>query len=263
MGYSPNLDFLIPLAFDAGAPLLRLRYFSQFDIRKGGRPKIPAMEAVVDLVIDRMARQFPYVSIVTEHERHIVFESGITLYLGSFGDIPSIERLPTLSFAVVVDGVPESAVIYAPAGRHLWMAKRGSGCRSDGRLVSVSERGLFGGSSFYVPKSRLSRSVRNLSDGLADLKASIIDVGPIAYMGGMVASGMFEGVVFPAVGNPESPAIQLIVEEAGGVFSDLEGNDEIRHCRVSAEEFESTWYVASNGVLHDDFLYLIRASRSS
>ena len=263
MEYSPNLDFLIQLAFDAGAPLLRLRYFSQFDIRTGGRPRMPAMDAVVDLVTDCMTKRFPRVPIVTGYDDRAALESGITFYLGSLGDVPSVERLPTLSLAIVVDGIPESAVIYAPEGRHLWMAKRGSGCRSDGRLVSVSERGLFGGSSFYVPKPRLSRSIRNLSDGLADLKASIIDVGPIAYMGGMVALGMFEGVVFPAVGNPEAPAIQLIVEEAGGVFSDLEGNDVVRHSRVSAEEFESTWYVASNGVLHDDFLYLIRASRSS
>lgn len=256
----PNLDFLITLAFDAGAPLLRLRYFSQFDVREAGRPDIPAMEAVIDLAVGRTARHFPHVSVVTEYDRRIVFGSGVSLFVGSLSDIQSIERLPTLSFASVVDGVPEAAVVYAPASRRLWTARRGCGCRSDGKLVSVSGRGTFGGSSFYVPGRELSLSDRRLVGGLRELEASIVDVGPVAYMGGMVASGMFEGVVFPALGSPEAPAVRLIVEEAGGTFTDFLGNDDIRH----GYGFES-WsgggrYVASNGMLHEDLLYLVRAS---
>lgn len=259
----PNLDFLIPLALDAGSLVLRFRYCSQWDVRIGARPGMPAADAVTGFVIDRISDGFPGISVVTSGRTRIVSGSETCLFFGFLDDPSSFETLPTFTLASVSDGIPEAAVIYAPSGPRFWSARKGCGCRVDWRRVSVSERKGFDRSSFYAPERLLAEVGRPFSEGLRSLGASIVDRGPVAYMGGLIASGIFEGAVFPAEGKPEAPAIQLIVEEAGGTFSDFDGNGDIRYRHDRGMCPENEWYVASNGVLHDDFLYLIRSSRRS
>lgn len=139
--------------------------------------------------------------------------------------------------ALEVDGVVQLGMVSAPALRQRWWAERGAGAYVDGERMSVSRI------------SRIEDSV--LSFALEDNVPAVArrawhargfgDFWP--YM--LIAEGCVDGAVDgPGVGEWDLAATQVIVEEAGGRFSDQNGERRI----------DSGTAVASNGLIHDELL---------
>ena len=139
--------------------------------------------------------------------------------------------------ALEVDGVVQLGMVSAPALRQRWWAERGAGAYVDGEPMSVSRI------------SRIEDSV--LSFALEDNVPAVArrawhargfgDFWP--YM--LIAEGCVDGAVDgPGVGEWDLAATQVIVEEAGGRFSDQNGERRI----------DSGTAVASNGLIHDELL---------
>ena len=139
--------------------------------------------------------------------------------------------------ALEEDGVVRLGLVSAPALSRRWWAERGSGAFADGERIRVSEISR-------IEDSVLSFGVEDGLSAMASRAWHTRGFGDFwAYM--LVAEGGVDGAVDgPGVGEWDLAATQVILEEAGGRFSDFLG--EARIDRGSA--------VASNGLIHDDLL---------
>jgi len=82
-------------------------------------------------------------------------------------------------------------------------------------------------------------------------QAKIMVIASIAYMASLVACGEFVATLFPGDRPHDSAALKIIIEEAGGRVTDVYGNEQ-RYDRAIQG------HIASNGVLHDQFVELVR-----
>ena len=139
--------------------------------------------------------------------------------------------------ALESDGVVTLGVVSAPALLSRWWAERGGGAWAHGEPVHVSAIGR-------VEEAVLSFSIENEVPALARRAWHARGLGDFwAHM--LVAEGAVDGAV-DAVGISEwdLAAVQVIVEEAGGRFSDFDGISRI----------DSGSAVTSNGLLHEELL---------
>ena len=139
--------------------------------------------------------------------------------------------------ALEEDGVVRLGMVSAPALSRRWWAERGSGAFADGEPLAVSRI------------SRIEESVLSfaLEKGFpaVGLRAWHVrgfgDFWP--YM--LVAEGSVDGAVDAfGVNEWDLAAMQVVVEEAGGRFSDVNGTARI----------DGGSAVVSNGLIHDELL---------
>ncbi|MDQ3086636.1 MAG: histidinol-phosphatase, partial [Actinomycetota bacterium] len=134
-------------------------------------------------------------------------------------------------------GEVQVGVVSAPALERRWWAERGDGAFADGERLAVSA------------VARVEDAVLSFAyeDGVPDLASRAWHVRGFgdfwAHM--LVAEGAVDGAV-DAVGVSEwdLAAVQVIVEEAGGRFSDFSG----------ASRIDGRGAISSNGLLHDELL---------
>ena len=142
------------------------------------------------------------------------------------------------------------AVVSAPALRRRWWAERGGGAFRDGRRIEVSRvarvedafvahANLFLG--FEIDATPLLRAAR-LSGGFESFLALML-----------LAEGAVDAAFAPRGYLWDLLPMQLIVEEAGGTFTDFDGD------RTAA----GRGAVAANPALHADVLARLQASASS
>jgi histidinol-phosphatase len=135
------------------------------------------------------------------------------------------------------DGVVRLGVVSAPALDRRWWAERGQGAFAGGERLAVS-------SVARVEDAVLSFAYE---DGVPDLARRAWHVRGLgdfwAHM--LVAEGAVDGAVDASgVREWDLASVQVIVEEAGGRFSDFSGVPRI----------DGPGAITSNGLLHDDLL---------
>ncbi|HEX4745911.1 MAG TPA: inositol monophosphatase family protein [Gaiellaceae bacterium] len=144
--------------------------------------------------------------------------------------------------ALEVDGEPTVGVVSAPALRRRWWAEQGAGAFADGRPIRVS-------AVASVEEAVLSFAVEQTIPELARRAWHPRGLGDFwAHM--LVAEGAVDGAI-DAVGVSEwdLAAVRVVVEEAGGRFSDFAGEPYI----------DSGTAITSNGLLHDALLAAVAA----
>jgi histidinol-phosphatase len=134
-------------------------------------------------------------------------------------------------------GVVLLGVVSAPALGRRWWAERGSGAFADGESLHVST------------VSRIEDAVLSfaIEDGVPELARRAWHARGFgdfwAHM--LVAEGVVDGAIDAiGVGEWDLAAVQVVVEEAGGRFSDAAGEPRI----------DSGTAICSNGLLHDELL---------
>jgi histidinol-phosphatase len=143
--------------------------------------------------------------------------------------------------ALEVEGRIEVGVVSAPALGARWWAVRGGGAHASGRPVRVSAVASLEQAQLAYD-SVPGFAVRGLEERFLGLALGDEHVRP------EVAEGCVEIAVEPEVSPWDLAPLLLIVEEAGGRFTDLEGRPRI----------DGGSAVASNGLLHDQVLEALR-----
>ena len=152
--------------------------------------------------------------------------------------------------ALEVDGVPAVGVVSAPALGRRWWAARGRGAFADGQRIRVSgvsdlsdaqlsydsfvgfdQRGL--GEAALALERRCWRS-----RGFGDFWSHVL-----------VAEGAVDVALEPEVSEWDVAPLWVIVEEAGGRFSDLSGR----------RRADGGSVLTTNGLLHEDVLGILGA----
>jgi histidinol-phosphatase len=153
-----------------------------------------------------------------------------------------------------VEGAMRVGVVSAPALGRRWWAVRGGGAfmsdaSSDGRPIHVSAVDALGEAQLAYD-SVPGFAVRGLEDrflGLARRCARSRGFGDF-WSHVLVAEGCLEVAVEPEVSPWDLAPLIVVVEEAGGRFTDLEGRPRI----------DGGSAVSSNGRLHDEVLAALR-----
>lgn len=140
--------------------------------------------------------------------------------------------------------------------RRYWATKAGGAWSSDGgledpeRLTVSSEAGLRHATSFVTdPKWLTDDRERRVADAIRNVTQSRPVTNHPAIQ---VATGGYELAIFMRAGPWDLAATALILEEAGGRFSDFAG----RHGITSGNA------VFTNGQVHDEIIRLIQAALS-
>jgi histidinol-phosphatase len=139
--------------------------------------------------------------------------------------------------ALAVDGTVQVGVVSAPALGHRWWAERGGGAHANGARIHVSEVDR-------VEEAVLSFPLDRPLPEIAERAWHVRGFGDFwAHM--LVAEGAVDAAV-DAVGIApwDLAAVQVVVEEAGGRFSDFAGE----------ARFDGGTGISSNGPLHDALL---------
>ncbi len=159
-----------------------------------------------------------------------------------------------VSIALVDAGEPVVGAVYDPVRDEMFAAARGTGARCNGRRLAVTDRvGLAGG---FVTTGFPFRVHRMIDTYLAVFRDVFLRVAAIRRPGAAAldlahtAAGIFDGFFEFCLSEWDIAAGALLVREAGGVVTNLEGEPAIfAHGNVVA---------AAPGV-HPELLRVIRA----
>jgi len=259
-----RLDFAVEIARAAGD--VTLRYFRRTDLtveRKADKsPVTIADRAAETLLRQRIETRFPNDAILGEEFGTRDGGSGFQWVLDPIDGTKSfIHGVPlyTTLVAVLHNELPRIGVIHAPATGETAFSAKGGGCwytaglslepqaarvstvaqLSEGLLLtseieSFKQHASPGALEFFLRLQTSARLSRTWGDGYGYL---------------MVATGRAEVMIDPVMNLWDAAPLQTIIEEAGGRFTDWQGNATIR----AGES------IATNGLLTDEVLALRQA----
>ena len=243
LALADEADALALAAFDRGAPVTA---------KADGTPVTEADRAVERALRARLAAERPADAVLGEElgeagggvRRWVLdpldgtewFARGIPLW----GTLIALEQA----------GEPLVAAVSAPALRRRWWAARGAGAHRDGRPIRVSA--VTAVEDAFVAHANLHLGFEIDAGPLLD--AARLSGGFESFLAPMlVAEGAADAAFAPRGFLWDLLPAQLIVEEAGGAFTDFDGR------RTAA----GRGAVAANPVLHADVLARLQASASS
>ncbi len=243
------LDFAVEVVQEAGK--LTLRWFGTADLdveRKGdGTPVTAADRAAERLVRERIGARFPDDGVLGEEEPESPGRSGRRWVVDPIDGTKAFTRgVPLYSTLLALDDEhgPAVGVIGLPATGQVVYAARGLGCFADGRPARVSDRARLAGA--YLTSSGFSHWPEDALLGVKRAGCQLRTWGD-GYGYAMVATGRADVMVDPVVATYDVAAMPVIMAEAGGRFSSLDG-------RPGADGGSG---VATNGLLHEETLALL------
>lgn len=152
--------------------------------------------------------------------------------------------------ACELSGEIAAGAVVLPTLRESYVAARGHGAFKDGERIHVSRRSNWKESNIACGSLGRLLPTRHASAALA-----LIEQADYCFSGGdlegglLVARGEAEVWIEYGVKPWDVAAIKIIVEEAGGRFTDLEGGADLT----------KPGFLASNGLLHDEALASLNA----
>ena len=242
-----NDDLRLALALADEADAITMRYFQSAALavrtKTDRTPVSEADEAVERMIRERLERERPDDGILGEE-------------FGSRGDATRrwiidpidatknyVRGIPVFATLIALDGL--AGVVSAPAIGRRWWASRGDGAFCNGKEIHVSTIGnindaqlcyddITGFERFGIGRRFLDLVRRcGRTRGFGDFWSHML-----------VAEGAAEIAVEPEVAHWDMAAVKIIVEEAGGRFTNLDGET-----RADGGSGLST-----NGLLHDEVL---------
>jgi myo-inositol-1(or 4)-monophosphatase len=160
------------------------------------------------------------------------------------------------SLGLEIDGRTEVGAVYDPTRRELYTAVRGGGARLNDRRLAVSDAatlidGLIVTGFPYDVHQKAGDLVAMFGEFLGHARA-VRRLGSAALDLCYVAAGRFEGFWEQHLKPWDVSAGALIVEEAGGRVTGMDG---------SSFDTAAGHLIASNGRVHDEMLTVIREFR--
>lgn len=245
------LDEAVELVRRAGELTLQWFRSSTLEVeRKGdGTPVTAADRAAERFLREEIAARHPDDEVIGEEEADQPGTSGQRWTIDPIDGTKAFTHgVPLYTNLLAVDDEhgPAVGVINMPALGETVYAGRGLGCWCGDATARVSARDRLPGS--YLTTSGFSYWEQ------ADLLAvhgsgAFMRTWGDGYGYSLVATGRVDAMVDPVAGTWDLAAMPVILTEAGGRFTDLDGHDRI----------DGGHGLATNGTIHDEVLELLRA----
>jgi histidinol-phosphatase len=248
MEHSPFLTAALEAA-RAAADVIRHYYRGQFEVNlKADNSPVTRADIEAEQVIRKtISLRFPEHGFFGEETGRSDGDSGYLWLVDPIDGTKSfVRKYPFFStqIALMHEGRIVLGVSSAPAFEEIAWAEAGAGAWLDGHRIQVS------GISKLEQAAVSTGNLRTLAsgEGWARWGKVVARVDRIRGYGDfyhyhLLASGRIDAVVESDVNILDIAALSLIVEEAGGRFTDLEGNP---------VTLETTSVLASNGPLHKE-----------
>ena len=247
------LDVAIEAAKKAGE--LTLKYFRQSPQISYKADKTPLTKADVEserLIRKIISKKFPDHGFIGEEFGKTNPDSNFQWCIDPIdGNRYFAHKLPYwgILIAVLLKNRPIIGVSYMPVLNQLLVAEKGKGSFLNGRKTKVSNKkdlmnsSIANGSiSYFEDIGKLE----NLVKLYRKVRGGKVGIGGI-YGYSLVAQGIIDICVDPKSEVYDIAAPSIIVEEAGGKFSDFHGKSFMT----------SGSFVATNGLLHDQVLKIL------
>eukprot|EP00980_Cylindrotheca_fusiformis_P004499 scaffold961_cov122-Cylindrotheca_fusiformis.AAC.7 len=160
------------------------------------------------------------------------------------------------SIAVAYRGEVIVAVLNDPHRDELFTAVRGRGAHLNGKKIYVSDQDLLNDAVVGMESPAGEGSLQQCLQGIVPLLPKVRSIrmlGSSAVFLPWVANGRLTAYWTPDECAWDIAAGVLMVQEAGGVCTDIEGNDYTLRTRN---------IIASNGIIHEDLVRVLREEAS-
>jgi len=252
MDTTEHKAFGIALAREAGE--IMLKHFSlniDIEIKDDSSPVTIADKEINALVIRKISEKYPTHNIITEEAPAIQKDSRYSWVCDPIdGTMPYSAGIPlsTFSLALCEDGEPILGVVYDPILKRLFTAEKGKGAYLNETIrMKVNTLPKIAGSYASITPT-FGKLVEHL---IVDQKVANPTYWSFVYQAMMVALGKFTVAVLRLKKPWDVAALALIVKEGGGKVTDIDGNEQKYDREVNG-------CIASNGLVHDEILELIR-----
>lgn len=256
MTVQADLDLALSLADHADA--ITMARFGSLDLRISTKPDLTpvtdADEAVEAAVRDVLAAQRPADSIFGEEHGGTPALTGRQWVIDPIDGTKNFVRgvpLWASLIALVEDGVPTVGVVSAPALNRRWWAGRGLGAHTafgtePARRLSVSQVSDLGSASLSFSDLATGWEESGRRAQFLNLLGEVWRMRAYGdfYSYCLVAEGAVDVAVEPEVKLWDLAPLDILVREAGGSFTDLDG-------RAGPHGGSA---VATNGLLHEAVL---------
>lgn len=248
---SPRLEFALDAVVKAGrGTLAHFQTGTPVELKADDSPVTIADREAETTVRAMLARAYPGEAILGEEEGASGSGAGRWVLDPIDGTKSFISGVPLFAtlLAYEIEGVPQLGACYFPALDELVHAERGQGAFWNGRPCRVSAQSRLE-SAVLACGSHKAFDEHGRLDGLIDLahRTRATRTWGDAFGYALVATGRVEAMIDPIVARWDLAAMEVIVEEAGGRFTDFDGGPH-----------PSTCAVASNGWLHESVLEAFR-----
>ena len=217
------------------------------EAKQDGSPVTQADREIEQHIRDAVAQHFPTDSFLGEEFEETIGTSQYRWIVDPIDGTKSfVHGVPLYANLIALQEKEEIVfgVINIPNADILMHAERGKGCWKNGTRVHVSDRTELDGA--YVMATWLEDWH---PDVIVDLHAAgaVLRTWGDAYGYMMVACGQAEAIVDYTTQTYDLAPMPVIIEEAGGTFTSLDG----------ARDFDCGNGIASNGAVHDSVLKIV------
>ncbi len=256
-----SCDLALALTLADTADVITLDRAGAADLRIEAKPdRTPVTDA--DLTVEDAIRvvlraQRPRDAVVGEERGGPSAEAGRAWLLdpidGTKNFLRGVPVWATL-IALVENGTPTVGVISAPALRRRWWAATEAGAHTrdpDGTIRPITVSGVGDLADAYLSTTDLGSWTRHRS---RESYLSLVDATWESRAFGdfwqhcLVAEGAIDLATEPVVNPWDVAAVQVLVQQAGGRFTDLDG----------VARYDGGTALSSNGLLHDAALTLLQ-----
>lgn len=241
------------LASEAGRVMLK--HFGlgrNWTLKDDSTPLTRADTEINALVLHYFEHHFPHIHVVSEEGDREVAEAEYEVLCDPLdGTSPYSLGIPVSAFVLTVlkAGVPLMGIIHDPFQNRTWVGEKGHGATLNSIPVKVSKHHkLLNSNVMLVRWQNCGFNLDWVETKLMEQGVKVQNLTSLAYFSGLIASGTVEASIFPGRGLLETAAAQVIVEEAGGLVTDLSGA-RIIYSRAANYRHKGGSLV-SNGVLH-------------
>jgi fructose-1,6-bisphosphatase/inositol monophosphatase family enzyme len=212
-----------------------------------------ADKEINDLLIKAVSEKFPEHSVLGEEKSLDNKSKKVWLCDPVDGTVPFSKGLPisVFSLAYVEDGVPLMGVVCDPFTKRMYTAIKGEGAYLNNEPIKVSDKSLDYKATMDIewwPEAKydIDSACHNLS---METGVYVLHLGSVIQSACMVASGQFEACIFAGTKGKsvDIAAIKVIVEEAGGLVTDIYGQS-VKYY----EDIEGA--IISNGLIHEQLV---------
>ncbi len=181
-----------------------------------------------DFVISKIHQTFPAHNIIAEEGGNLNQNNEFTWLCDPLdGTLAFSLGIPTsvFSLALVHNGESIFSVIYDPYKNNLYHAARGHGAYLNDQQIFVSTWPDLQNSVIGLTIWRdAAYDCMSIITALREQRALPINVTSSQYMGALVAAGRLQGIIYFDDKPYDGAAVSILVEEAGGIITDLFGN---------------------------------------
>jgi myo-inositol-1(or 4)-monophosphatase len=256
--FETERHFMIRLAHDAGKIMREgLKIGSKVELKSDNTPVTPSDIKINALVLDKVKRTFPGFDVYSEEGSSLTGKENALVCDPLDGTYVFSKGMPTsvFSLALTIKGEPVVGVIFDPFTKRLFTAEVEEGAHLNGRRIQVSRKNntLEGSDIGITSFEGEQKALVKLREIFRGLGAKDFDTGSIANNAVYVACGEIAASVHPARKPWDTAAAKVIVEEAGGMVTDLYGNMQRYNGEIKGA-------IISNGTkVHSQLINLIRA----